>query len=124
MTVGGSVTVRVVAAVVHTAPKLVHVGQDPAARPDRDALWLQFLSLTNGIPGLTVLTSQRFDFPGGAMSGTVIIAESHAAIHTWPEHGLAWVSLSSCGSPESVAEWQRRVEKAWPLAKPWGRIVP
>ena len=89
---------------------------------DRDAAWLKFLELANGIRGLTVLSSQRFDFPGGGLSGTIIIAESHMAIHTWPELGRAWVELSSCGTVESVRTWEARVAAAWPPVAGWDRI--
>ena len=34
---------------------------------------------------------------GAGVSGAVIIAESHLAIHTWPEHRFAAVDFFSCG---------------------------
>ncbi len=30
------------------------------------------------------------------VSGFVIIAESHLAVHTWPERGMLWVDVFSC----------------------------
>jgi len=30
------------------------------------------------------------------VTGFVIVAESHIAIHTWPEHLLVWVDVFSC----------------------------
>jgi len=36
-------------------------------------------------------------FSPQGVSGVVIIAESHIAIHTWPEHDYAAVDLFSCG---------------------------
>ena len=30
------------------------------------------------------------------VSGFVIIAESHIAVHTFPEHGYVWVDIFSC----------------------------
>jgi S-adenosylmethionine decarboxylase len=35
-------------------------------------------------------------FSPQGISGVVVIAESHFAIHTWPEHGYAAVDLFSC----------------------------
>ena len=32
------------------------------------------------------------------LSGFVIIAESHLAIHTWPERGAVWADVFSCKS--------------------------
>src|SRR5260370_41853322 len=37
------------------------------------------------------------------ISGVVVIAESHLAIHTWPEHGFASVDIYTCGN--SVNPW-------------------
>jgi len=31
------------------------------------------------------------------ISGVVVIAESHLAIHTWPEHGYAAIDVFTCG---------------------------
>ena len=64
--------------------------------------WQEFLALINRLPGVTVINSIRHDFPGGGFSGLVLIAESHAAIHTWPELGMAWVELATCGDPTSI----------------------
>jgi S-adenosylmethionine decarboxylase len=38
------------------------------------------------------------------VSGVVVIAESHFAIHTWPEYGYAAVDLFTCG--EQVDPWK------------------
>ena len=47
---------------------------------------------------------RRFD-PHG-ISGVVVIAESHLAVHTWPEYGYAAVDLFTCG--EKVDPWSAR----------------
>jgi S-adenosylmethionine/arginine decarboxylase-like enzyme len=46
------------------------------------------------------------------VTGLVVIGESHAAIHTWPERGYAWAELATCGDPaaldrfsELMSEW-------------------
>jgi S-adenosylmethionine decarboxylase proenzyme len=44
------------------------------------------------------------------VSGVVVIAESHLAIHTWPEYGYAAVDLFTCGeeiNPEIAFEHLR-----------------
>jgi S-adenosylmethionine decarboxylase proenzyme len=48
--------------------------------------------------GATVVTHSFHHFSPHGVSGAVIIAESHLAIHTWPEHGFAAVDFFSCGS--------------------------
>ena len=47
--------------------------------------------------GATIVTKTFHTFSPHGVSGAVIIAESHLAIHTWPEHGYAAVDYFSCG---------------------------
>jgi S-adenosylmethionine decarboxylase proenzyme len=37
-------------------------------------------------------------FPNGAVTLVLILAESHLAIHTWPEHDRIAIDLFSCGA--------------------------
>ena len=48
--------------------------------------------------GGTVLDTSHVVFPNGAVTLVLILAESHLAIHTWPEENLVAVDLFSCGS--------------------------
>ena len=47
--------------------------------------------------GATIVTHSFHHFSPHGVSGAVIIAESHLAIHTWPEHRFAAVDFFSCG---------------------------
>lgn len=47
--------------------------------------------------GATVIQKCFHMFTPIGVSGVVIIAESHLAIHTWPELGYAAVDLFTCG---------------------------
>jgi S-adenosylmethionine decarboxylase proenzyme len=49
------------------------------------------------IAGATIVTSVFHHFSPYGVSGTVVIAESHLAIHTWPEYGYAAIDLFTCG---------------------------
>jgi len=71
---------------------------------DADAVWLWFLGIFRHL-GVTVIGVQRFDFPGGGLSGVVMLAESHAAIHTWPEHATAWAEIATCSSEQDVTRF-------------------
>jgi S-adenosylmethionine decarboxylase proenzyme len=42
-------------------------------------------------------------FTPHGVTGLVVIAESHFAIHTWPEYGFAAVDLFTCG--DTVDPW-------------------
>ena len=46
--------------------------------------------------GFGVLGKQRHDFVPQGVTCLWLLSESHLALHTWPEHGVAYVELSSC----------------------------
>jgi S-adenosylmethionine decarboxylase proenzyme len=47
--------------------------------------------------GATVLGSSFHYFTPQGVSGVIVIAESHLAIHTWPEYEYAAVDIFTCG---------------------------
>jgi len=47
--------------------------------------------------GATVVGESFYHFSPCGVSGVVNIAESHIAIHTWPEYGYAAVDVFTCG---------------------------
>lgn len=59
----------------------------------------------------TVITDTFHSFSPHGVSGVVVIAESHVAIHTWPEHGYAAVDIFTCG--DTIDPWviQRYLEE-------------
>ena len=56
--------------------------------------------------GSTIVDSVFRRFSPHGVSGVVVIAESHLAIHTWPEYRYAAVDLFTCG--EKVDPWAAR----------------
>ena len=50
--------------------------------------------------GATVLGEKFHQFSPQGVSGTVVIAESHLSIHTWPEKGYVAVDIFTCGGLE------------------------
>lgn len=46
--------------------------------------------------GATVVQSCFHQFSPHGLSGVVVIAESHLAAHTWPEHDVLCLDLFSC----------------------------
>lgn len=48
--------------------------------------------------GATIVTDVFHEFNPHGISGVVVIAESHLAIHTWPEFDFAAVDLFTCGN--------------------------
>jgi len=53
--------------------------------------------------GATIVKDVFHLFNPHGVSGVVVIAESHLAIHTWPEYGYAAVDLFTCG--KDVDPW-------------------
>ncbi len=49
------------------------------------------------ISGATLIQPLFHQFTPYGVSGVCVVAESHFAIHTWPEHRYAAVDLFSCG---------------------------
>lgn len=47
--------------------------------------------------GATVLNHMFHKFSPQGVSGVIVIAESHIAIHTWPEFNYAAVDVFTCG---------------------------
>jgi S-adenosylmethionine decarboxylase len=47
--------------------------------------------------GATVLGENFHQFTPHGVSGTVVIAESHLSVHTWPENGYVAVDIYTCG---------------------------
>ena len=46
--------------------------------------------------GLTVVGDSFYQFAPQGVTGTVLLAESHLAIHTWPECGFVTVDVYVC----------------------------
>jgi S-adenosylmethionine decarboxylase proenzyme len=46
----------------------------------------------------TIVESVFHMFNPFGVSGVVVIAESHLAIHTWPEYGYAAIDIFTCGT--------------------------
>ncbi len=51
----------------------------------------------------TIINSIFHPFQPYGVSGVIVIAESHFAIHTWPEYKFASIDLYTCG--EDVNPW-------------------
>ena len=54
------------------------------------------------LAGATVVQSCFHQFSPHGLSGVVVIAESHLAAHTWPEHQAMCIDLFSCSQKINV----------------------
>jgi len=61
--------------------------------------------------GATILHTLTHAFPGGGLTSVLILSESHAALHTWPETGTVHLDIFSCStrlrSLEAIDELSR-----------------
>ena len=48
--------------------------------------------------GATVVQTSSHAFPGSGLTSVLILAESHAVIHTWPETGTVNIDIFSCST--------------------------
>ena len=78
-------------------------GCDDGVLNDRGAIE-KIMKAAAEICGATVVQSVFHLFNPHGISGVVLIAESHLAIHTWPEFSYAAVDVFTCGN--TVNPWQ------------------
>ena len=48
--------------------------------------------------GATIVKQARHEFPGTGLTAVLILTESHAVIHTWPETGTVNIDIFSCST--------------------------
>lgn len=69
-----------------------------------------------------VLDQALVEFPNGAVTLVLVLAESHLSIHTWPEEGTVAIDLFSCGAIDG-ARVVDRLRAALALRRPAVRRV-
>ncbi|HXG12426.1 MAG TPA: adenosylmethionine decarboxylase [Gemmataceae bacterium] len=83
-----------------------------AARLDAADLLAECLLTAARCCGLTPLAPPLLHrFPAGGVTGVLLLAESHIALHTYPEHGYLALDIFSCGpgDPQEALACFRRV---------------
>lgn len=61
--------------------------------------------------GATIVSETFHTFNPHGVSGVVVIAESHVAVHSWPEYGYAAVDIFTCGTVVDPWAVQQHLEK-------------
>lgn len=69
---------------------------DPAALRNVEGL---MEAMREGVrqSGAQVLNDSSYIFPGNGLTMALLLSESHASIHTYPEHNACFVDLFTCG---------------------------
>lgn len=86
-------------------------GIDPVRLDDLERLQGALVDAATAA-GATVVEQRFHHFAPHGISGVVILAESHLAIHTWPEHGTASVDVFTCGDQALTERVADAVERA------------
>jgi S-adenosylmethionine decarboxylase len=73
-----------------------YVGCDPAALADSAGLKAAMERAIEAA-GATLIRSVDYSFSPNGMTAVMLLAESHASIHTYPEHQACFVDLFTCG---------------------------
>ncbi|MEM6288912.1 MAG: adenosylmethionine decarboxylase [Bacteroidota bacterium] len=81
----------------------------------RAATWEALLPRACAEAGATVLGSRFHQFEPEGATGVVLLAESHASVHTWPERGLATLDVFTCGALDAEAVVARVREAIRPV---------
>jgi S-adenosylmethionine decarboxylase len=63
------------------------------------------------VSGATVLSSTHHCFPGGGLTAVLLLAESHASIHTYPEHQACFVDLFTCGKTCRTEAFEHELQR-------------
>jgi S-adenosylmethionine decarboxylase len=69
---------------------------DPTVLVDRDGLRAALYEAARA-GGARVVGEAFHVFPNGAVTGVLVLAQSHLSIHTWPETAMANVDLLTYG---------------------------
>lgn len=67
-----------------------------ASRPTDEVVTMFVAALERA--GATVVGMQSHGFPGAGLTCVLILKESHAVLHTWPETGTINLDIFSCSS--------------------------
>jgi S-adenosylmethionine decarboxylase len=63
--------------------------------------------------GATILSVTEHKFDPEGMSLVMLLAESHASIHTYPEHKACFLDVFTCGSTIRVEPFGELLETLW-----------
>ena len=88
------------------------LGCDPEALRDLSRLRALTLRILDEVQLHALSEGFWHEFPGeGGVTGLVPLSESHLALHTYPEHGVAAFNLYCCRSGCDWA-WEQRLKQA------------
>lgn len=93
---------------IHAVANFYRCRGEPRYLTDADLL-RQFCLNSINESGLTALGELFHKFDGGGITGTVVLAESHLAIHTWPELNSVTLDVYVCNFTQDNSAKARQV---------------
>ena len=97
-------------------------GCDAALLANSDALRPLLLEAVRAA-GATIVTEIFHNFSPHGVSGVIVIAESHVAIHTWPEYAYAAVDVFSCSATLDQAAMGKKIAAALGAESVESRVI-
>ncbi|RME89638.1 MAG: adenosylmethionine decarboxylase [Candidatus Hydrogenedentota bacterium] len=79
---------------------------------DADLLY-EFCSEQVKQAGLTEIGQSFYQFPDAGVTGTILLAESHVAIHTWPEKDYLTLDVFVCNVTQDNTEKAKKLFNAF-----------
>ncbi|MDQ8204209.1 adenosylmethionine decarboxylase [Pelagicoccus sp. SDUM812003] len=73
--------------------------------------------------GAHVVKSVFHQFNPHGLSGVVVIAESHIAVHTWPEYAYAAIDIFTCGDAVIAQRIQNQIASSFAPASVSSQLV-
>lgn len=70
-----------------------------------------------------VLCESCYQYPNGAVTGVLVLSQSHFSVHTWPEHRSANFDLLTCGRLNGEMMIERLTEKLQPTRINVTRVI-
>ena len=67
----------------------------------------EILEMAANASGAHVLKSADFLFPPHGLTAVLLLSESHASIHTYPEFGACFIDLFTCGHSCSAEKFDQ-----------------
>lgn len=80
---------------LHILAELHDCRADPALMREADRLRAICVAVCADA-GLSGVAEAFHEFPAGGATGVVVLAESHLAVHTWPEMGAVTLDIYVC----------------------------
>lgn len=73
--------------------------------------------------GATVLDVKAEQFEPHGVTVVAVLAESHASVHTYPEHGQAFIDVFTCGDLEPAVAVERLLDALQPERADWRSLL-